>query len=305
MGRSTRGWLALRRAHVVPPHGVRRRPYRDREVRRRRGPPPAAVRRRRDRLTHDHPPPPGIRLHNRKARPMTDTPTPQDTPDVVAAAMTDGATTLFVADFADTRTAWEAYEALKSIEDGRHVAIDGVIVVKREADGDLTVQKATDHSTKRGLTWGLVGGATLGLLFHPHSWAAPPPSARVARRSARPGSCTTAWGSRGKLERAITPGHYPASSPSSPTRPSSRSVEHWRGRMRSSSQRSTMSSPRTSRPSRRKPPRNDPNRSPRSRCTWSAARSSASARWWAPSSWFSLGAAATARTPPSRRRRPR
>ena len=97
---------------------------------------------------------------------MTDT-TPQDTPDVVAAALTDGATTLFVADFADTSTAWEAYEALKSVEDGRHVAIDGVIVVKRETDGDLVVQKATDHSTKRGLTWGLVGGATLGLLFPP------------------------------------------------------------------------------------------------------------------------------------------
>lgn len=98
---------------------------------------------------------------------MSDTPTPQDTPDVVAAAVSDGATTLFVADFADTHTAWEAYEALKAVEDGRHVAIDGVIVVRREEGGDLEVQKATDHSTKRGLTWGLVGGATLGLLFPP------------------------------------------------------------------------------------------------------------------------------------------
>ena len=97
---------------------------------------------------------------------MSDPTTPEETPDVVA-AVTDGATTLFVATFADTDTAWEAYEALKSIEDGRHVAIDGVIVVKREADGDLEIQQATDHSTKRGLKWGLVGGATLGLLFPP------------------------------------------------------------------------------------------------------------------------------------------
>ena len=138
---------------------------------------------------------------------MTDTPTPQDTPDVVAAAMTDGATTLFVADFADTGTAWEAYEALKSIEDGRHVAIDGVIVVKREADGDLTVQKATDHSTKRGLTWGLVGGATLGLLF--------PPS--LLGSAAALGAGGAALGKARQLhhrielteqlEHAITPGH--------------------------------------------------------------------------------------------------
>jgi uncharacterized membrane protein len=86
--------------------------------------------------------------------------------DVVAAAVSDGAYTLFVADFADTDTAWKAYEELKSMEDGRHVAIDGVVVVKREGD-ELEVQKATDHSTKRGLTWGLVGGAVLGVIFPP------------------------------------------------------------------------------------------------------------------------------------------
>ena len=87
--------------------------------------------------------------------------------DVVAAAVSDGAYTLFVADFADTDTAWQTYEELKSLEDGRHVAIDGVVVVKREGDGGLEVQKATDHSTKRGLRWGLVGGVALGVIFPP------------------------------------------------------------------------------------------------------------------------------------------
>ena len=89
--------------------------------------------------------------------------------DVTAevAVASDGATTLFVADFNDTETAWEAYEALRSMEDGRHVAIDGVVVVKRDGDGTLEIQKATDHSTRRGLTWGLVGGAALGILFPP------------------------------------------------------------------------------------------------------------------------------------------
>ena len=93
-----------------------------------------------------------------------DTPT-EFTADV--AAVSDGARTLFVADFSDTSTAWEAYEALRSLEDGRHFAIDGVVVVKRDADGELEIQKATDHSTKRGMTWGLVGGAALGLVFPP------------------------------------------------------------------------------------------------------------------------------------------
>ena len=86
---------------------------------------------------------------------------------VAAAAVSDGAYTLFVADFSDADMAWSAYEELKSLEDGATVAIDGVIVVKRDADGVLEVQKATDHSTRSGLTWGVVGGVVLGVIFPP------------------------------------------------------------------------------------------------------------------------------------------
>jgi uncharacterized membrane protein len=91
------------------------------------------------------------------------------TPDleVNAAAVSDGAYTLLVADFSDTSMAMDAYEALKSIEDGRTVEIEGVVVVNRSADGKLEVQKATDHSTKSGLKWGLVGGIALGVIFPP------------------------------------------------------------------------------------------------------------------------------------------
>jgi uncharacterized membrane protein len=85
----------------------------------------------------------------------------------VGAVVSDGAHTLIVADFADSDTAWQAYEALKEMEDGRHIEIEGVVVVKRDSDGKLDVQKATDHSTKRGLTWGLVGGVALGVIFPP------------------------------------------------------------------------------------------------------------------------------------------
>ena len=86
---------------------------------------------------------------------------------VTAAAVTDDAYTLFVADFDDTDTAWAAYQELQSLEDGVSVAIDGVVVVKRDADGAVEVQQATDHSTRSGLTWGVVGGVVLGVIFPP------------------------------------------------------------------------------------------------------------------------------------------
>ena len=86
---------------------------------------------------------------------------------VQGAVVSDGAYTLLAADFADTETAYQAYEALKEVEDGRTVEIEGVVVVKREADGTLEVQKATDHSTKSGLKWGVVGGVVLGVIFPP------------------------------------------------------------------------------------------------------------------------------------------
>lgn len=91
-----------------------------------------------------------------------------DTPDAdVVAGVSDGAYALVVADFADTEAAWGAYEDLKAAEDGRTVAIEGVIVVQRGDDGKLEVQKATDHSTRSGLRWGLVGGIALGVIFPP------------------------------------------------------------------------------------------------------------------------------------------
>jgi uncharacterized membrane protein len=85
--------------------------------------------------------------------------------DVVA--VSDGAYALIVADFNDVDAAWEAYELLKSVEDGQHLEIESVVVVKCDADGTIEVQKATDHSTRRGLGWGVVGGVVLGVIFPP------------------------------------------------------------------------------------------------------------------------------------------
>lgn len=93
--------------------------------------------------------------------------TPPAETEVAAAVVSDGAYTLFAADFSDTETAYQAYETLKEIEDGRTLEIEGVVVVKREDDGTLTVQKTTDHSTRSGLKWGILGGVVLGVLFPP------------------------------------------------------------------------------------------------------------------------------------------
>lgn len=87
--------------------------------------------------------------------------------EMAAAAVSDGAYTLFVADFSDDSLALAAYEQLKTIEDDRTFEIEGVLVVKRDQGGELTVQKVTDHSTRSGLRWGLVGGAVLGVIFPP------------------------------------------------------------------------------------------------------------------------------------------
>ena len=94
-------------------------------------------------------------------------PTAEASVTVQGAVVRDGAYTLFVADFSDTDTAWQAYEALKAVEDGKTIEIEGVIVVKCESDGTLDVQKATDHSTRHGLRWGVVGGVALGVVFPP------------------------------------------------------------------------------------------------------------------------------------------
>ena len=133
-----------------------------------------------------------------------DTPT-EFTADV--AAVSDGARTLFVADFSDTGTAWEAYEALRSLEDGRHFAVDGVVVVNRDDDGKLEIQKATDHSTKRGMKWGLVGGAALGLVFPPSIIGS---AAALGAGGAALGKAQQLHhkiGLEKDLENAVAPGH--------------------------------------------------------------------------------------------------
>ena len=60
-----------------------------------------------------------------------------------------------------------AYAALRDVERDSRLRIDGVVVASRDAEGKVHLGKVTEHSTKTGLQWGLVGGVALGVLFPP------------------------------------------------------------------------------------------------------------------------------------------
>src|SRR5262249_18269561 len=83
----------------------------------------------------------------------------------VVAATTDSA--LLVAQFAQPDAALESYQALSDAETSGHLAVDGVLVVRADASGQIVIQKVTNHSTGTGIKWGIVGGVVLGVIFPP------------------------------------------------------------------------------------------------------------------------------------------
>ena len=127
--------------------------------------------------------------------------------DVRAAVVSDGAYTLLAADFTDTETAYQAYEALKAVEDGQTVEIEGVVVVKRGDDGKLEVQKATDHSTKSGLKWGAVGGIVLGVIFPPSILGSAVAVGAAGAATGKLRQLQHRHEQERELEDAIAPGH--------------------------------------------------------------------------------------------------
>jgi len=89
------------------------------------------------------------------------------TQEAVVGLVTDGAHALIVAQFPSMEEAQEAYQKLTEIERTTSLQIDGVVVASCDADGKIHLGKVTDHSTKSGLKWGVVGGALFGLVFPP------------------------------------------------------------------------------------------------------------------------------------------
>jgi uncharacterized membrane protein len=101
---------------------------------------------------------------------MTDQPTtsePTTDPDVIIGLVTDGAHTMIVAQFPRMEDAEAAYQALQEIEERSPLKIDGVVIASCDAEGKIHLGKVTEHSTKTGLKWGVVGGAILGVIFPP------------------------------------------------------------------------------------------------------------------------------------------
>jgi uncharacterized membrane protein len=87
--------------------------------------------------------------------------------EAVAGIAVQGNQALIVAQFADMDAAKAAYYMLIDAEAKRAIDIDGVLVVNADYQGKIDVQKMTDHRTRKGFKWGVVGGAVLGIIFPP------------------------------------------------------------------------------------------------------------------------------------------
>jgi uncharacterized membrane protein len=72
---------------------------------------------------------------------------------------------LVVARFADTTSARAVYDDLLMAELDGSLHIDSVLVVKADDNGKLHVEKMTDHSTRTGLKWGIVGGVVAAVFL--------------------------------------------------------------------------------------------------------------------------------------------
>jgi uncharacterized membrane protein len=87
--------------------------------------------------------------------------------EILVGIVTDGAHALIVAQFPNLEDAEAAYEQLQELERTTSIRIDGVVVASCDQEGKIHLGKVTEHSTKTGLKWGLVGGVALGIIFPP------------------------------------------------------------------------------------------------------------------------------------------
>jgi len=83
------------------------------------------------------------------------------------AVAAQGSHAVLVARFADPDAAAKVYDELRNGEAGGSYHIDGVLVVHADESGKVSVQKLTDHHTRKGVGWGVVGGVIAGILFPP------------------------------------------------------------------------------------------------------------------------------------------
>jgi len=99
-------------------------------------------------------------------------PTADAAPQTGIGLATDGAYYLIAGQFPSRTEAEAAYTELEEIERKTSLRIDGVVLASSDANGKITLHDLTDHSTKTGLKWGLIGGVVVGVLFPPSILAA-------------------------------------------------------------------------------------------------------------------------------------
>jgi len=87
--------------------------------------------------------------------------------EAAGAVVTDYDYAAIVAVFNDEDSAINAYGNLQDAESTGGLGVEGVLVIKTDDEGKVKIQKMTDHSTKTGVKWGVVGGIVLGIFFPP------------------------------------------------------------------------------------------------------------------------------------------
>ena len=81
------------------------------------------------------------------------------------------------------------------------------MVVKREGDGELKIQKATDHSARSGLRWGVLGGVVIGVIFPPSLLGSAAALGAVGAATGKVREMHHRSELADELEYAIAPGH--------------------------------------------------------------------------------------------------
>jgi uncharacterized membrane protein len=100
---------------------------------------------------------------------ISSTPAATDEKDAeaVIGLISDGAHSLIVARFPTIEEAQDAYAALTKLERTTSLRVDSVLIARSDHEGKIHLGTVTEHSTKTGIKWGVVGGALIGLLFPP------------------------------------------------------------------------------------------------------------------------------------------
>jgi uncharacterized membrane protein len=82
------------------------------------------------------------------------------------ASTSDVPVDLYIAAYNDPDAARADWDTIKGLAKDDMIKVDGLILVSRRADGKIHVDDDF-HETRKGATWGAVGGAVIGLIFPP------------------------------------------------------------------------------------------------------------------------------------------